>query len=56
MPKKFVPYDKMSKRRRREENRKKRNDWGNLNPIPRIVPDKRDKFRDKASRKEDSDV
>lgn len=33
--KKFVPYEKLSKRKKREMNKKKRSDWGTINPITR---------------------
>lgn len=29
----YVPFDKMSKKKRREYNAQKRNDWGEINPI-----------------------
>ncbi|MCL2495922.1 MAG: hypothetical protein FWF04_00720 [Clostridiales bacterium] len=32
---KFIPYNKLSKRRQRELDRQKRRDWGSLNPITR---------------------
>ena len=37
--KKFIPYEKLSKRKQREINAKKRTDWGNINPITRKAPD-----------------
>lgn len=53
---KMIPYEKMSKKRKREENAKKRNSWGNINPHTKVVPDthkqKRDEERMK-DRKED---
>lgn len=36
---KMIPYEKMSKKRRREENAKRRNSWGNINPHTKVVPD-----------------
>ena len=33
---KFVPYAKMSKKRRREADRAKRNTWGPLDPVTRV--------------------
>lgn len=32
---KFIPYEKMSKKRRKEFNQKKRNTWNGFNPITR---------------------
>lgn len=35
--KKFVPYEKLSKKKKKEINNKKRNTWGDMNPQPRII-------------------
>ena len=32
---KFVPYEKLSKKKQRERNKEKRGGWGALNPITR---------------------
>lgn len=32
---KFIPYEKLSKKKQRELNAKKRGSWGNLNPVTR---------------------
>lgn len=32
---KFVPYEKLSKKKQRELNAKKRSSWGGLNPVTR---------------------
>jgi len=40
---KFIPYEKMSKKRRREENAKKRATWGEINPVTR-VPERPDAY------------
>lgn len=32
---KFIPYEKLSKKAKRELNRKNRNTWGNVNPATR---------------------
>lgn len=32
---KFTPFDKMSKKKQRELNQRKRKTWGNINPITR---------------------
>ena len=36
--KKFVPYDKMSKKEKKKVNAQKRNDWNGCNPTTKIVP------------------
>lgn len=45
----FVPKDKMSKKDRKELDSKKRNIWGNTNPVTRVQPNKKayDRKRDK---------
>lgn len=45
MKQKFVPYDKLSKRARREVDKKRRNVW-DISPATRIVPDKHKEKRD----------
>lgn len=37
---KFVPYDKMSKKQKEEEDRKARGSWNGINPVSRTAPDK----------------
>lgn len=37
----YVPYIKMSKKAQKEYNSKKRNSWGELSPVTRIVPNKK---------------
>lgn len=32
MEEKFIPYEKMSKKAKREQDRKKRSDWGEIDP------------------------
>lgn len=32
---KFIPYEKLSKKKRRELDQQKRNTWGELNPVTR---------------------
>jgi hypothetical protein len=50
MSDKFVPYNKMSKKQKREQDRKRR---GESIPVEKIVPDKHKETRDKE-RFEDS--
>lgn len=46
--KKFVPYDKMSKKEKRKIDAQARNDWGDIDPFTKVIPDKRKekKYRD----------
>lgn len=39
--KKFVPYEKLSKSKKRELDRKKRVTWGNVNPVTKKVESKK---------------
>lgn len=39
--KKFVPYEKLSKSKKRELNRKKRATWGNVNPVTKRIESKK---------------
>ena len=55
MSAKFVPYEKLSKMNKKKLNRKKRKFWDSINPVSRVIPDKRRKLRDKAN-KEDADI
>lgn len=32
---KFVPYEKLSKKKKREQDRKRRADWGDITPVTR---------------------
>ena len=38
---KFIPYKKLSKRKRRELDSTQRQTWGTVNPVTRTVKDKR---------------
>lgn len=46
---KFVPYDKMSKKQKREADRAKRGDWGNTRPTTKVIPDTHKQKRDMES-------
>ena len=37
---KFIPYEKLSKKKQKELNTLKRNEW-NINPVTQITPDKK---------------
>ena len=34
---KFIPYEKLSKKKRRELDKKRRSDWGELRPVTRKI-------------------
>lgn len=51
---KFVPYAKLSKKKKREYDKKRRNTWGALNPVTRNTANPRAYNRQKA-RKWDRD-
>ena len=38
---KYILYSKMSKKAQREYNAKRRNSWGEMSPVTRIVPNKK---------------
>lgn len=44
----FIPYEKLSKKKQRELSLKKRNTWGEINPITRKTEDKKKYNRKKA--------
>lgn len=48
--KKFIPYEKMSKRQKRELDAGKRGSWGALNPVTRKPPNPKAYNRKKARR------
>ena len=45
---KFIPYEKLSKKKKRELDAKRRGTWGALNPVTRKSPDPRAYNRKKA--------
>lgn len=47
---KFIPYEKLSKRKKRELNAKGRKGWNGLNPVTRRPPDPKAYDRRKAPR------
>lgn len=46
---KYIPYEKLSKKEKRELNRKKRSSWGCVNPVTRKVESKKVYNRKKFS-------
>ena len=53
---KFIPYEKLSKKKRRELDRQKRNDWGEVKPVSRRIESGKIYKRKKAKREEDLDA
>ena len=47
---KFVPFEKLSKRKKRELNARKRRSWNGLDPVTRRPPDPKAYNRRKAPR------
>ena len=43
--KKFVPYEKLSKKKKKEINNKKRQNWGTCNPATKVVPSEKEYTR-----------
>lgn len=57
--KKFIPYEKLSKKEKKKINNKKRQDWGTCNPTTKVVPSKKEysrKVKHKKSVFGDSDT
>ena len=52
----FVPYDKMSKKRKREIDRRARRTWNGLNPVTRRPDDPRAYKREAVKRNMDSET
>lgn len=42
---KFIPYEKLSKKKQKEHNAKQRGSWGNVKPCSRIETTKKDYSR-----------
>ena len=55
--KKFIAFEKLSKKKQRECNADKRRDWGVLNPITRTPPNSKtyDRNKEKAIRRRNTD-
>jgi hypothetical protein len=52
---KFIPYEKLSKKKKREIDQKRRTTWGSLNPVIRRPPNPKAYNRRKARRSIDYD-
>ena len=51
---KFIPYEKLSKKRRRELDRQRRSDWGVVKPVTRKIESGK-VYKRKKAKPEDSD-
>ena len=53
---KFIPYEKLSKKKRRALDRQKRGDWGAIKPVSRKIESGKIYKRKKAKPEEDLDA
>ncbi len=53
---KFIPYEKLSKKKRRELDRRRRSDWGDCKPVSRKIESGKIYKRKKAKPEEDLDA
>jgi hypothetical protein len=53
---KFVSYEKLSKKKKRELDRKRRNTWGSLNPVTRNTANPKAYDRRKARKWDQDDL
>jgi len=53
---KFIPYEKLSKKKKRELDRKRRNTWGSLNPVTRNTANPKAYDRRKARKWDQDDL
>ncbi len=52
---KFIPYEKLSKKKQRELDRKRRNTWGSLSPVTRNTANPKAYNRQKARKRNRDD-
>ena len=52
---KFIPYDKLSKKAKRERDARRRGTWGGLSPVTRKPPNPKAYDRNKAKRRKYDD-
>ena len=52
----FIPYEKLSKKKKRELNQAKRGSWGGLSPVTRRTENPRAYNRRKAQRREKDEL
>ena len=53
---KFVPYEKLSNKKKRELDRRRRNTWGSLNPVTRNTANPKAYDRRKARKRDRDDL
>ena len=53
--KKMIPYSKLSKKAQREANSQRRAQWGDISPVTKVIPDKREKLRRKGAATRDTE-
>ncbi len=53
---KYIPFEKLSKKKQRELNVQRRGSWGGLNPVTRRPPNPKAYNRKKAQRRWDPDA
>lgn len=53
---KFIPYEKLSKKKRRELDLARRNGWGDLNPVTRVQKSQRAYKRERMRLSEDGEA
>lgn len=47
MCEKFVPYEKLSKKKKKEIDKRKRGDWGSVNPVKKVIPDRHKEIKER---------
>lgn len=52
---KFIPYEKLSKKAKREMDRRQRRDWGGMSPVTRKPENPKAYNRAKARKRQDAD-
>ncbi len=52
----YIPYEKLSKKKKRESDKKRRGGWGEINPITRKSENKKAYNRKKTEFREDTSV
>ena len=53
---KYIPFEKLSKKKQREMNARQRGSWGGLNPVTRRPPNPKAYNRKKTQRRWDPDA
>ena len=53
---KFIPYDKLSKKKKRELDLARRSSWGSLSPVTRVEKNRRAYKREKIRHADDGEA